>query len=530
MLKQLRRQTLVARLTISLVCPWLLAGCAVWSEFPDRVQSNASLSEADMALFGGELRPLKGDAESIYGLGMHYQKRGKHHWAIEEFNKVIAIDPHHARAYNAIGVSLDKLENFAAAQKAYRHAIEIDAKLDCAWNNLGYSAMLQGHPEKAATYYQKALALNSDNPSYRNNLLLAKAQLPTPDKSSAGEPPHGWATAGIEKTTPQADGRFQDKITSKSEASPHIQSADQLPESVPQIKAAEVERKLFSAVGIRTSSAPAAGSAISSADIPEEVDRRNETIRVPEKRDNVSVATAASPESRRSEKIPNRVALITEELVRTVIPTDVASTMFKLANDSNPIVQTASNEGLKDPGDKSRVITVKSFGPQHNGFRFTIKPVLRIRAQEMANQGAAAVLTLAPPGIQPAHSLLTAASIRSRIQVPEQLNREIADAAEPYVKVVNGNGVNGMAGKVGQYLARQGFSVGHAANANHFNHHQTVLYFPPGCMHFAWEVAKAIPGYQEMKKTVVVRTRRAEITLLIGRDVVKYQDKFHRGA
>ena len=104
----------------------------------------------------------------------------------------------------------------------------------------------------------------------------------------------------------------------------------------------------------------------------------------------------------------------------------------------------------------------------------------------------------------------------------------MAYAEGAYIKVVNGNGVNGMAKMVGRYLARQGFVVGHPANADHFGHSDTVLYFLPGHQQEAQAVAEAIPGHQEIKESAAMTDRRATITLQIGHDIVQYREMFNK--
>jgi tetratricopeptide (TPR) repeat protein len=534
MLRQLRRKALVARLTIGLVCPWLMAGCAMWSDVSDRIQASAPISDAGMDRFVGELRPLQGDAESILDLGMHYQKRGRYHWAIGEFKKVLAIDPQHVRAYNAIGVTLDNLEKYAAAQKAYRRALEIDDQLDYVWNNLGYSAMLQGHPEEAVAYFQKALSLNDDNRRYRNNLLMARAQLPVdapPGTAETSRP------AAAEKTTPPTNSASQDQITPEREVATQLQIADQLPENPRKMMTAEAARQGVAGDRMRALKPAGASQNLSNQNISDKADGPNVPLPAEAKQTNVSVATVASPEVKGNKGAPHRVAVITEEPARPAKPFDVLATLAKIATDSaiklsddlRQIVQASPNQDSDKPKEKNRVVTVKPAVSAHNDFQFTVKPVLQVRAQPAGNKETPTVLAFPAPGVELNNHALKAASISTRLEIPRQLDQKIADAEGPYVKVVNGNGVTGMAGRISRYLERSGFAVGHAANADHFNHRHTVLYFPAGYLHEAWEVAKAIPGYQEMKRTVAVESGRARITLLIGRDVVQFRDMFHQG-
>jgi hypothetical protein len=155
----------------------VLSGCSLWSDVSGVFVSNPSSGEESIESFVGSLKLRNGDPESMYRLAVHYQKTGRHDWAIEEFRNILAVEPAFARAYNGIGVSLDHYQKYALAQKTYIKALEIDPEMDYAWNNLGYSVLLEGKPAAAAAYFEKALALRQDNPRYMNNLALARRQM-----------------------------------------------------------------------------------------------------------------------------------------------------------------------------------------------------------------------------------------------------------------------------------------------------------------------------------------------------------------
>jgi len=151
------------------------------------------------AIFGGDAgKPGAGqtasgdlqiaDPEAGYQLARHFQKRGRHQLAVEELLKVVKADPAHANAYNALGVSYDRLREFDLAAAAYREALQIDPTLDYVYNNIGYSHLLQGNLEAAADAFQTAVALNTEKALYQNNLALAHARLgnPRPDRPAEG--------------------------------------------------------------------------------------------------------------------------------------------------------------------------------------------------------------------------------------------------------------------------------------------------------------------------------------------------------
>jgi lipopolysaccharide biosynthesis regulator YciM len=78
-----------------------------------------------------------------------------------------------ARAYNAMGISNDKLGKPSQALHCFQLAIKLDPQVDSADNNLGYSYRLEDDLDAAISAFQKAIALNDQNKRYRNNLGLA---------------------------------------------------------------------------------------------------------------------------------------------------------------------------------------------------------------------------------------------------------------------------------------------------------------------------------------------------------------------
>ena len=132
--------------------------------------------QKNMVRFFSQVRPSQGNPDSHYLLGCYFQERGSHREAIEEFQKVLLIDPNYVKAYNGMGVSYDLSRNSSKAIEVYQKALKINPKLDYVLNNLGYSYLLQGHIDEAISAFEKAIALNPKEMRYHNNLGLAFAQ------------------------------------------------------------------------------------------------------------------------------------------------------------------------------------------------------------------------------------------------------------------------------------------------------------------------------------------------------------------
>ena len=143
----------------------------IWDS-PLKAVSGAS----GIAEFFAGIRPAKGNPESHYLLACYYQDRGKNREAIEEFKKVLAIDPEHVKAINGLGVSFDLLGEYALANEFYKLALAKNPNLDYVKNNLGYSLILQKKVEEAIPALKEAVALNEREGLFHNNLGLAYAR------------------------------------------------------------------------------------------------------------------------------------------------------------------------------------------------------------------------------------------------------------------------------------------------------------------------------------------------------------------
>ncbi len=143
----------------------------VFSDPPEIKSSEQGL----ISQFASQVRPRPGNPDSHYLLAGYYQERGEHAKAIEEFQKVILIDPRHVEAHNGMGVSYDHLKDYARAAESYKRALGLNPDLDYVLNNLGYSYLLLGKTDEAIPVLRKAVALNEREGKFHNNLGLAYA-------------------------------------------------------------------------------------------------------------------------------------------------------------------------------------------------------------------------------------------------------------------------------------------------------------------------------------------------------------------
>ena len=166
----------------SLVLIFSLSGCSTISNWfsPSDTIVNENIYKAqkkDFKEFITTGKPVYGNAENQYRLARHFQKQGRHEIAVDEFIKVLKIDPEYYNAYNALGVSYDRLKKYEFAQDAYLAALKLNPTLDYVYNNLGYSNLLKGNLQEATLAFKKAIVLNDQKITYKNNLSLVIAKL-----------------------------------------------------------------------------------------------------------------------------------------------------------------------------------------------------------------------------------------------------------------------------------------------------------------------------------------------------------------
>ncbi len=137
----------------------------------EKAADNESATRA--SAFMAQVKSARGNPDSHYRLGVHYQGRGLNQEAIEEFRKTIAIDPGHVFAYNGLGIAYDSLGERARARDAYRMALAIAPHDRHAYNNLGYSFILEGDYTSAVAILHEGLSVNENDAHMRNNLALA---------------------------------------------------------------------------------------------------------------------------------------------------------------------------------------------------------------------------------------------------------------------------------------------------------------------------------------------------------------------
>lgn len=175
------RKKILSLILISGSVCLFLTGCSSlkktysFLKFWDTKETRQGLSDAEWARFASSIRPHPGNPDAHYLLACYNQDRGRHKEALEEFKKVILIDPMCAKAYNGMGISYDQLRDFSQAGQCYEAALKLGSDLDYVYNNRGYSYLLQGRHDLAIEAFKKAITLNGQNRRVHNNLGMTYA-------------------------------------------------------------------------------------------------------------------------------------------------------------------------------------------------------------------------------------------------------------------------------------------------------------------------------------------------------------------
>ncbi|XP_014480918.1 PREDICTED: small glutamine-rich tetratricopeptide repeat-containing protein alpha isoform X1 [Dinoponera quadriceps] len=135
-------------------------------------------NSVENAELGPEATPeAKAEAERLKNEGNALMKAEKHKEALSNYTKAIELDGRNAVYYCNRAAVHSKLGNHTLAIKDCHTALSIDPSYSKAYGRLGLAySSLEKHKE-AKESYEKALAMEPDNESYRNNLQLTEEKL-----------------------------------------------------------------------------------------------------------------------------------------------------------------------------------------------------------------------------------------------------------------------------------------------------------------------------------------------------------------
>lgn len=396
-----------------------------------------SSREAKIAQFFSNVRAHQGNPDSHYLLACYYQERGRYKEALEEFKKVLLIDPCYVKAYNGMGVSFDLLRDFPRAIESYEIALKLNPNLDYVQNNLGYSYLLQENFDEAITYFKKAIVLNDKDGRFHNNLGLAYAEKGQFDLALAE-----FRTAGDEANAHYNMAKLYFKKGLYDEAKSHYAMALNLNPSLTIVrtglKAADALARVFQPISIK-----------------------------------------AEPK-------------------QLIIP-------------DQPIIRIAE---MKKPVASDQPATVKADAE---------KEVIHNKSTDEYVE-AKELITINQPPIQMVKTEDELVALDQRAEI-----KQLSSFKDVRIEISNGNGVNRMARKVGDYLKERGLKVTRLTNANSFNHAETRILYQKGFYEAADYTADQLPVIRNMEELKKFDRPNIKIKILIGKDLIPHHKLFKNG-
>lgn len=115
-------------------------------------------------------KPPSHGIKDRFGLAVSYQKLGEITKAVEEYGKVIEIEPMNVEAHNNLGVIYKDMGRLNQAVREFRTVLSMAPRHEKARNNLGVIFYLQGNMEKAIQEFRGILELNPGNKEAYINL------------------------------------------------------------------------------------------------------------------------------------------------------------------------------------------------------------------------------------------------------------------------------------------------------------------------------------------------------------------------
>ena len=467
------------------------------SLFRDPAQNGSVLTGQNATNFIKSIRTYKGNAELYYNAGCHFQERKKHKLAITEFYKAIECDPEYFSAYNGMGISYDALGDYVLAINSYNKALKIDSNRDDVLNNLGYSYLLQGRPDLAIESFKKAISLNGNNNLYHNNLGLAYAKTGQFDAAYVE-----FKKSGDEAKAHYNIAKLYYQKGHYKEAKEHFAAVNSFePQTKRAVKASESLEKIL---------------AVEEKSPEKTVETVSNTpaVEIIYTDDRISFIPSGAPEniSYEEENIQERK----DEYFSGLTVVDVNKS-------DDDVISTIPDDALKQ-SESAEIIgsVITTAGRNIHDKEVEVKLVTASMVQAESQQK--------PEKILEEKGLV----IFNEDYAPQMLKLEKTISGrrpEPRIKieVKNGNGVNRMARRVGDYLRNSDFVLMYLSNADHFDHKYSKIYFVSGYLSEAYQLAQKLPGLQTLEEVTSIKDGNAEISILIGTDLVPYDAQFKRG-
>jgi tetratricopeptide (TPR) repeat protein len=524
---------------------------------------------------------IRGNPDSHYLLACHYQERGRHKEAIEEFNKVLFIDANYVKAYNGLGVSYDLLRDFPKATESYKKALTLNPNLDFVYNNVGYSYLLQGNLDESINAFKKAISLNDQEKRFHNNLGLAYAEKSQFDLALAE-----FKQAGDEAKAHYNMAQLYFKKGLYDEAKSHYTAALNLNFSSTVVRSAlEAANSLARIFQPDTQSAKPEELIILEKPTPQISGEFSRTVEAEAEKPIVQELSSDSGDHPQIEAVnvpagtipPGANRLLQNSSDSTKRHAELVSASDRIGSyetlnqpmkQVQGMVQDDKKELFQWPGKDSELEGLTALESANTLPAFYELQVASLRSRQMADLTAGSLrksgyrtevrywkdekgdgwyrLVAGPfmtkeeaftckRRIEKEHRfgamIVQSKSVKTELEGSVVQNQRSEKSSLNFlrgieIEISNGNGVNRMAKKVGNYLNEKGLKVIRLTNANNFSHTETKIFYQEGFRQTADYMASQLPVTRKMEELKRFDRPNIKVKLVIGRDLIPHNKLF----
>jgi Tfp pilus assembly protein PilF len=454
---------------------FLLAGCNPRENLDRRDLDRdyqpypVDVSDQDVNQFLSSVQKVDGALQAKYRMARHFQKRRKHKIALIELKEIIQIDPTFVKAYNAIGFSYDCLGDYNKAIRFYKLALKIDPNLDYVNNNLGFAYLLNGDYDDAIEAFRKAVVLDEQDKRFRNNLGFAFAK-----KGQYEQAIEQFRIAGDEYSAYYKLGQILYREGNYEMAFRYNEKAHH----------AKTSAKIMSSVSSsdKRNGSPGTLQVADNDERFESSGMMSDDVRQSLKKNETTPAAA----------MPGLSISVNENQV----PGDINAR-------KKPVIIRKSIK--KDSGLAERQDQEGVRGGELYLYGKTIDPSPTYHSDSSKQQVA------------------LKATSEDLINLAQNEGARISNAIiKVEIEVSNGNGVNGMASRLGRYLREKGFKVTRMSNANSFSHEKTKIFYYNGHLQDVHRLLQEVPNRIDIKNIIELKQKGNCLKILIGKDLIPY--------
>lgn len=117
------------------------------------------------------------NAAPLVNLGAAYNRQGKFQEAVKVLRQAMARDRRCAEAYYNLGTAQRGLQQLSMAVSAFKETIRLSPEMYDAYVNLGQVLLEMGNPTQAVLNFERALQLKANLPRAQHGLMLARQRI-----------------------------------------------------------------------------------------------------------------------------------------------------------------------------------------------------------------------------------------------------------------------------------------------------------------------------------------------------------------